>query len=89
MLRSEPLCLSTQSVISLSLKLKRGLNALLPASVGLRAPVLEHSIRDFFEPQNVVEAYWFLAFFTQFWEVFERQKFRHVEFLMLESESCA
>ena len=43
----EPLCLSTQSVIFLRLKLKRGLNALLPASVGLRASVLEYSNRNF------------------------------------------
>jgi hypothetical protein len=33
--------------------------------------VFEYSIRDFFEPQNVVEACWFRAFFTQFWKVFE------------------
>jgi hypothetical protein len=39
MLKFEPLCLSTQSVIFLSLKLKRGLNALLPARVGLGALV--------------------------------------------------
>jgi hypothetical protein len=47
------LCLSTQSVISLSLKLKQGLNALLPARVGLGALAFEYSMRDFFEPQKV------------------------------------
>jgi hypothetical protein len=46
--------------------------------------VFECSIRDFFECQNVVEACWFGAFFTQFYEVFERQKIRHAEFLMSE-----
>jgi hypothetical protein len=46
--------------------------------------VFECSIRDFFECQNVVEACWFGAFFTQFREVFECQKLRRVEFLMLE-----
>jgi hypothetical protein len=46
--------------------------------------VFECSIRDFFECQNIVEACWFEAFFTQFCLVFECQKFRHVEFLMLE-----
>jgi hypothetical protein len=71
MLKFEPLCLSTQSVISLSLKLKLGLNALLPTRVSLRALVFEYSIRDFFEPQNVVEQCWFLAFFTQFSGAFE------------------
>jgi hypothetical protein len=50
-LEFEPLCLSTQSVIFLRLKLKRGLNALLPAHVGLGAPAFEYSIRDFFEAQ--------------------------------------
>ena len=46
-------------------------------------------MRDFFECQNVVEACWFEGFFTQFCEVFECQKFRHVEFLMLElASSC-
>jgi hypothetical protein len=35
--------------------------------------VFECSIRDFFECQNIVEACWFEAFFTQFCEVFERQ----------------
>jgi len=49
--------------------------------------VFEYSIRDFFECQNVVEACWFEAFFTQFCEAFKRQKFRHAEFLMLESEA--
>ena len=52
MLKFEPLCLSTQSVISLSLKLKRGLNASLPAHVGLRALAFEYSNRDFFETQK-------------------------------------
>jgi hypothetical protein len=47
--------------------------------------VFEYSIRDFFECQNVVEACWFGAFFTQFREAFECQKLRHTEFLMLES----
>jgi hypothetical protein len=51
MLACEPLCLSTQTVISLSLKLKRELNALLPAHVGLGAPAFEYSNRDFFEVQ--------------------------------------
>jgi len=46
--------------------------------------VFECSIRDFFECQNVVEACWFSAFFTQFCMVFECGKFRYVEFLMLE-----
>ena len=46
--------------------------------------MFEYSIRDFFEPQNIVEACWFEAFFTQFCDVFECQKFRDVEFLMLE-----
>jgi hypothetical protein len=58
-------------VISLSLKLKQGLNALLPARVGLGTPAFEYSNRDFFEPQNIVEACWFEAFFTQFHEAFE------------------
>jgi hypothetical protein len=58
-------------VISLRLKLKRELNALLPTRVGLGAPAFEYSIRDFFEAQNVVEACWFQAFFTQFCEAFE------------------
>jgi hypothetical protein len=49
--------------------------------------VFEYSIRDFFEPQNIVEACWLEAFFTQFREVFEGQKFLHVEFLVLESEA--
>jgi hypothetical protein len=40
MLKFEPLCLSTQTVISLSLKLKRGSNALLPGRVGLVARAL-------------------------------------------------
>jgi hypothetical protein len=53
MLGFEPLCLSTQTVISLRLKLKRGLNALLPIRVGLGAPAFEYSMRDFFEPQKV------------------------------------
>jgi hypothetical protein len=35
--------------------------------------VFEYSIRDFFEAQNVVEACWFRAFFTQFCGVFECQ----------------
>jgi len=52
MLKFEPLCLSTQTVISLRLKLKRGLNALLPAHVGLETLASEYSIRDFFEPQK-------------------------------------
>jgi len=52
MLKIEPLCLSTQTVISLRLKLKRELNALLPARVGLGTPAFEYSIRDFFEPQK-------------------------------------
>ena len=46
--------------------------------------MFEYSIRDFFECQNIVEACWFSAFFTQFCMVFECQKFRHAEFLMLE-----
>jgi hypothetical protein len=54
MLACEPLCLSTQTVISLSLKLKRGLNVLLPTHVGLGAPALECSIRDFFEAQKLM-----------------------------------
>jgi hypothetical protein len=58
-------------VIFLRLKLKRGLNALLPARVSLRALAFEYSIRDFSEPQNVVEACWFRAFFTQFHEASE------------------
>jgi hypothetical protein len=57
MLGFEPLCLSTQTVISLSLKLKRELNASLTAHVGLGAglgaPAFEYSNRDFFEPQNI------------------------------------
>ena len=36
--------------------------------------MFECSIRDFFECQNVVEACWFGAFFTQFSLVFECQK---------------
>jgi hypothetical protein len=51
MLEFESLCLSTQCVISLRLKLKLELNALLPAHVGLGAPAFEYSIRDFFEPR--------------------------------------
>jgi hypothetical protein len=35
MLKKEGLCLSTQTVISLRLKLKQGLNPLLPTRVGL------------------------------------------------------
>jgi hypothetical protein len=58
-------------VIFLRLKLKRELNALLPVRVGLRALAFEYSMRDFFEPQNVVEACWFRCFFTQFHEAFE------------------
>ena len=50
MLRFEPLCLSTQCVIFLRLKLKRELNASLPAHVGLGALAFEYSNRDFFEP---------------------------------------
>jgi len=46
--------------------------------------VFEYSTRDFFECQNIVEACWFEGFSTQFCEVFECQKFRHAEFLMLE-----
>jgi hypothetical protein len=53
MLRFEPLCLSTQSVISLRLKLKRGLNPWLLAHVGLEAPAFECSIRDFTEWNSV------------------------------------
>jgi hypothetical protein len=53
MLVCESLCLSTQSVISLRLKLKWGLNALLPAHVGLGASAFECSIRDFFEAQKL------------------------------------
>ena len=49
--------------------------------------MFEYSIRDFFECQNVVEACWFSAFFTQFCLVFECQKFRHAEFLMSELAS--
>jgi len=49
--------------------------------------VFEYSTRDFFEPQNIVEACWFEGFSTQFCEVFECQKFRHAEFLMLELAS--
>jgi hypothetical protein len=60
------LCLSTQTVISLRLKLKRGLNALLPAHFGLGPLAFEYSIRDFFEPQNIVEACWLGTFLTQF-----------------------
>jgi hypothetical protein len=48
----EPLCLSTQTAISLRLKLKQELNAPLAAQVGLRAPAFEHSNRDFFEAQS-------------------------------------
>jgi hypothetical protein len=36
-----------------------------------RVLVFEYSIRDFFECQNVVEACWFQAFFTQFREALE------------------
>ena len=43
------------------------------AYVGFRGLVFEYSIRDFFECQNIVEACWFSAFFTQFCEVFECQ----------------
>jgi hypothetical protein len=59
MLGWEPLCLSTQSVISLRLKLKWGLNALLPVHVGLGTPALEYSIRGFFEPQEF-DGLWFV-----------------------------
>jgi hypothetical protein len=52
MLEFEPLCLSTQTVISLSLKLKRELNALLPIRVGLGTLAFEYSNRDFFEAHN-------------------------------------
>jgi len=53
MLESESLCLSTQSVISLRLKLKWELNALLPAHVNSGVLVFEYSIRVFFEAQTV------------------------------------
>ena len=46
--------------------------------------MFECSTRDFFECQNIVETCWFGAFFTQFRLVFECQKFRGAEFLMLE-----
>ena len=49
--------------------------------------MFECSIRDFFECQNVVEACWFSAFFTQFRLFFECQKLRHAEFLMSELAS--
>jgi hypothetical protein len=54
MLEFKSLCLSTQCVISLRLKLKRGLNALLPAHVGLGAPAFEYSNRDSFEAQFLI-----------------------------------
>jgi hypothetical protein len=53
MLVCEALCLSTQSVFFLRLKLKRELNVLLPARVGLGAPAFEYPMRDFFEAQKV------------------------------------
>jgi hypothetical protein len=55
MLGSEPLCLSTQTVISLRLKLKRELNALLPARVGLRAPAFEYSNRNFLRLKSMLK----------------------------------
>jgi predicted nucleic acid-binding protein len=48
MLKNEGLCLSTQCVFFLRLKLKRELNALLPAHVGLETSASEYSNRDFF-----------------------------------------
>jgi hypothetical protein len=51
-------------VISLRLKLKWELNALLPARAGLGAPAFEYSIRDFFEAQNI--GVWGLVVFWVF-----------------------
>jgi hypothetical protein len=55
MLGFEPLCLSTQTVILLRLKLKRGLNALLPAPVGLGHLAFEYSIRDFLSLKTLLK----------------------------------
>jgi hypothetical protein len=67
MLKSEPLCLSTQCVIFLRLKLKWELNALLPAPVGLGHLAFEYSNRDFFEPQNNVRANAFVVATRMSW----------------------
>jgi hypothetical protein len=53
MLKKEGLCLSTQCVFFLRLKLKRGLNVLLPAHVGLGHLAFEYSFRVFLEAQTV------------------------------------
>jgi len=82
MLEFEALCLSTQFVISLRLKLKWGLNALLPAHLGLGALVFEYSIPDFFEAQTVRGFCWFFCAFgflvgvcVWFWLVLFLRKF--------------
>jgi hypothetical protein len=56
MLKSESLCLSTQCVISLRLKLKWELNALLPEHVGFGTLAFKYSSRNFLEARNVVRA---------------------------------
>ena len=48
--------MSTQCVIFLRLKLKRELNALLPARVGFGTLAFKYSSRNFLEAQNVVRA---------------------------------
>jgi hypothetical protein len=48
-------------------------------NVEVRALVFEYSIRDFFECQNVVEAFWFGAFLSQFREVSECMEKSQVE----------
>jgi hypothetical protein len=51
--------------------------------------VFEYSNGDFFECQNIVEQCWFSAFLTQFCLVFECQKFRCAEFLVLGVSVCS
>ena len=71
MLKCEALLLSTQSVISLSLKLKRKLNLLLPARYGLRDLAFEYPIRDFLRLNSMLNDVGFSSFFTQFRRAFE------------------
>jgi hypothetical protein len=67
MLKSEPPCLSTQTVISLSLKLKLELNASLPAHVNSGVLVFEYSNRVFLEAQNVVRVDAFVVAIWMSW----------------------
>ena len=54
-------------MIFLRLKLKRGLNVLLPTDVGLGAAAFEYLIRDFFGCQNVVRADGFVVVARMSW----------------------